>query len=169
VNPEDLAASRWKPIRQAREHTAKAEQAHARSRARIEELQGQVSAAEHRDRQALGAALVDGKAAPASEAEKLKAELVQEEQNVEALTQAVGDAYGQIGRLVGDNREAWLGQTLREKGQGEKPLRESDRRARGCARGTQERGDVAQLAFDRRHWRSLVTAGLHPHARGAAP
>jgi hypothetical protein len=91
-------------------------QAHARSRARVEELRARVGPAEHRDRQALGAALVDGKAAPASEAEKLKAELAQEEQNLEALTQAVGDAYGQTGRLVRDSRDAWRGQTLRELG-----------------------------------------------------
>ena len=40
----------------------------------------------------------------------------EEERNLEALTQAVTDAYGQIGRLVRENREAWLGQTLRERG-----------------------------------------------------
>lgn len=116
MNPEDLAAGRFKLVRQAREHTSKVEQAHATSRARVEELRARVGPAEHRDRQALGAALVEGKAAPASQAEKLKAELAQEEQNLEALTQTVGDAYGQTGRLVRDNREAWLGQTLRELG-----------------------------------------------------
>ena len=68
MNPEDLAASRWKPIRQAREHTAKAEHALARSLARIEELRGQIGPAELRDRQTLGAAIVAGGAEPASEA-----------------------------------------------------------------------------------------------------
>ena len=118
MNPENLAASRWKPIRQAREHTAKAEAACAESSARLEQLRGQVGAAERRDRQTLGAALVDGKAAPASEAERLKGKLAQEERNREALTQAVGDAHGQTGRLVRDNREAWRGPDAARAGEG---------------------------------------------------
>ena len=116
MNPEDLAASRWKPIRQAREHTAKAEQALARSLSRLEELRGQIGPAELHDRQTLGAAIVAGRPEPASEAAALRAELEKEERNREALTQAVTDAYGQIGRLVRENREAWLGQTARERG-----------------------------------------------------
>lgn len=120
MNPEDLAASRWKPIRQAREYTAKAEAACAESSARLEQLRGRIASAEYRDRQTLGAALVDGKAAPASEAERLKGELAQEERNREALIQAVEDAYGQIGRLVRDNREAWLGQTASDRVKGKR-------------------------------------------------
>jgi chromosome segregation ATPase len=107
VNPEDAAAGRFKEIRQARERIAKAEAVRAESLARLEELRGQIGPAEWRDREALGQALVDGKPAPASEAEKLKAELAQAERNYEAVLQAVQDASEQIGRLVRDNRERW--------------------------------------------------------------
>jgi hypothetical protein len=61
MNVEDLGANRWKPIRQAREQIAKAQGAHARSSARLEELRGQIGPAERHDREALGRALVEGK------------------------------------------------------------------------------------------------------------
>jgi hypothetical protein len=116
VNPEDLASDRWKEIRQARERIAKVEAVRAESLARLEELRGRIGPAERRDREALGAALLDGKAEPASEAAKLKAELGQAERNDEALLQAATDAHGQIGRLVRSNRETWRSQTLRARG-----------------------------------------------------
>lgn len=72
VNPQDLAAARFKPIRQALERIAKAEAACAKSTARREELRSSIGAAEHRDRRALGRALVDGKSEPLSEAAKLR-------------------------------------------------------------------------------------------------
>lgn len=79
-------------------------------------MRGQIGPAELRDRQTLGAAIVAGRPEPASEAAALRAELEEEERRAEALSQAVTDAYGQIGRLVRENREAWLGQTARERG-----------------------------------------------------
>jgi DNA repair exonuclease SbcCD ATPase subunit len=114
MNVEDLAASRWKPIRQAREQIAKAQGAHARSSARLEELRGQIGPAEHRDRQALGRALVDGKAEPASEAAKLKQELEREERRLEALAVAVQAAHGQIANAVDANRGDWRRQAMQE-------------------------------------------------------
>jgi predicted nucleic acid-binding Zn-ribbon protein len=85
VNPESLAATRWKEIRRAHEQIAKAQAAQARSQPRLQELRDDIGPAEFRDRAALGQALVDGKAEPASEAAKLKAELEQEDRNAEAL------------------------------------------------------------------------------------
>jgi hypothetical protein len=119
VNPEDVAASRYKEIRQARERTRKVEAARAKSLARLEELRGLIGPAERRDREALAKALLDGKPAPESEAAKLKAELEQAERNDEALLEAVQVTHGQIGRLVRDNRERWRSQTLRARGKAE--------------------------------------------------
>jgi hypothetical protein len=114
LNPESLAATRWKPIRQAHEQIAKAQRAQAKSQARLQELRGQIGPAEHRDRAALGQALVDGKAEPASEAARPKAELEQEERNAEALALAVQSAHGQVAELVAANRREWRKETLRE-------------------------------------------------------
>jgi hypothetical protein len=114
LNPESLAATRWKEIRQAHERIAKAQRAQAKSQARLQELRGQIGPAEHRDRAALGQALVEGKAEPASEAAKLKAGLEQEERNAEALALAVESAHGQVAELVAANRREWRKETLRE-------------------------------------------------------
>ena len=114
MNPVDLAEARFRPIRQARAHIQKAEAANDRSRARLQELSGQVGAVEHADRKALGAALVAGRAEPAAEAAKLKAEIAAEERRAEALELAVNDANSQIGRVVDVHRDAWRRQTVRE-------------------------------------------------------
>jgi hypothetical protein len=122
VNPEDLAASRYKEIRQARERIRKVEAVRAESLARLEELRGQIGPAERRDREALAKALLDGKPAPESEVTRLKIELEQAERGEEALLEAVQVAHGQIGRLVRDNREAWSAQTLRARGKAKNRL-----------------------------------------------
>jgi hypothetical protein len=114
LNPESLAATRWKEIRRAHEQITKAQTAQAKSQARLQELRDQIGPAEFRDRAALGQALVDGKAEPASEAAKLKAELEQEERNAEALALAVQSAHGRIAELVAANRREWRKETLRE-------------------------------------------------------
>jgi hypothetical protein len=54
VNPESLAATRWKPTRQGHEQIAKAQAAQAKSQARVQELRDQIGPAEYRDREALG-------------------------------------------------------------------------------------------------------------------
>ena len=114
MNPESLAATRWKPIRQAHEQIEKAQAAQAESQARLQELRDQIGPAEFRDRAALGQALVDGKAEPASEAAKLRAELEREERNAEALTLAVQSAHGRIAELVASNRGEWRKEAMRE-------------------------------------------------------
>lgn len=113
TNPEDLAAAHFKEVRQARERTAKAEAALARSRERCEELRRQLTRAELRDREALGQALVDGKAEPVSEAEQVKAELAHEEERTAALVAAVEASYREIPRLVNEHRTAWKRQGYR--------------------------------------------------------
>jgi hypothetical protein len=114
MNPEDAAAERFKPIRQAREHIAKAEQAHAAALARLEELRGKVGPAERRDRERLGEALIAHKSEPTSEAEQIKAEVVRQELRVEALRVAVETARGQVSKLVTANRAAWQRRSAQE-------------------------------------------------------
>jgi hypothetical protein len=114
LNPESLAATRWKPIRQAHEQISKAQTAQAKSQARLQQLRDQIGPAERRDREALGQALVDGKAEPASEAAKLRAELEQEERNAEALALAVQSGHGRIAELVAANRVEWRKEAMRE-------------------------------------------------------
>jgi hypothetical protein len=114
MNAEDLAASRFRPIRAAREQIAKTEGAHRKAAEGLEELRGRLPHAVSRDRSALAAALVDGQREPASEAEEIEAEIVRQEQRVEALRLAAGEARGRVRTLARDNCKAWRGQALRE-------------------------------------------------------
>jgi chromosome segregation ATPase len=110
VNPEDLAAARFKEIAKAREQIAKVEAALARSREKHEELRRKLTTAEVRDRERLGAALVDSKPEPDSEAEQVRAELARQEERTQALIAAKEAARRQIPRLVEEHRPAWLRQ-----------------------------------------------------------
>jgi hypothetical protein len=114
MNAEDLAASRFRPIRVAREQIAKTEGAHRKAAEQLEALRGRLPQALSRDRSALAAALVDGQREPASEAETIQAEIVRQEQRVEALRLAAGEARGRVRTLARDNRKAWRGQAIRE-------------------------------------------------------
>ena len=114
VAPEDLAAARFKPVRQALERIAKAEAARVESAGRLEQLRAAVGPAEHRDREALGQALFDGKAEPPSQAAEIQTELDHEERRGEALRLAVGAARQRIGELVAEHRASWRRQTMRE-------------------------------------------------------
>jgi hypothetical protein len=114
LNPEDSAASRHKEIRQTHTQLEKVRAAQAKSQARLQELRAKIGPAERRDREALGQALVAGKAEPASEAAKLRAELEQEERNAEALALTVQSAHGRIAELVAANRVEWRKEAMRE-------------------------------------------------------
>lgn len=63
---------------------------------------------------ALARALIDGKAEPASEAAKLKAELEHEQRRFEALILASDNAHKQIGQLVAEHKTAWPAKATRE-------------------------------------------------------
>lgn len=107
MNAEDLAAGRWKPIKRAREQIAKSEAALMASHDRLKELRREIPAAARRDREALGAALVEGTSEPKPEAEQLRAELVAEERRNEALAAAVDWARAGIRRQVEQNQRSW--------------------------------------------------------------
>jgi len=114
IAPQDLAASRFKPVRQALERADKTEARRAESVARVEEIRGQIGEAERRDREALGLALVDRKAEPASEAARLRAELADEERRAEALALAVDRARDQVSEVVVEHRGAWRRDAMKD-------------------------------------------------------
>lgn len=114
MNPEDAAAARHKEIRRAREETIKAEDALVEARGRLERLRGELSTAELRDRERLGEALIANKSEPASEAEKVRTEIAQQELRVEALQSVADRGRGQIPKLVERNRQAWSKQARQE-------------------------------------------------------
>jgi hypothetical protein len=114
TNPQDLAAARWGPVRRAETCVAEAERKYGASRARVQQLEAEIGPAEHRDRQALGRALVDGKPEPASEAAELKSELEQEQRRADALARAVEDARNDIRATVAANKGKWRHQTMQQ-------------------------------------------------------
>jgi hypothetical protein len=114
LNPEDAAAARHKEIRRAREETVRADDALVEARSRLEQLRGQLFTAELRDRERLGEALIANKSEPASEAEKVRTDIAQQELRVEALQSAGVKARGQIPKLVERNRQAWSKQARQE-------------------------------------------------------
>jgi hypothetical protein len=107
VNAEDLAASRFKASRQAQEKVEQASQAYAQAVARLEALRSQVGPTEHADRRAFGQALVEGKAEPASQAEKLQAEIAAPERRVAALLTAIDDANTKLTETINSNESEW--------------------------------------------------------------
>jgi hypothetical protein len=114
VNPQDLAADRFKPIRQAEEQISRTEAAHVKAVERLEQLRVKLAGARRRDEWALGQALVDGKAEPQPEAEQIRVEIERQELRVEALRLAIGKARREIPALVEANRAGWCRQAMRE-------------------------------------------------------
>jgi hypothetical protein len=157
MNPEDAAAERFKPIRQAREHIAKAEQAHAAALARLEELRGELGPAERRDRERLGEALVANRSEPPAEAEQLKAEVVRQEARVEALRDQTALARARIPRLVDAHRGSWLGKSRQELSREQRRYAAAIEELQAAREalsdvatliGWLQRGDVAEAATD---------------------
>lgn len=126
MNAEDLAASRWKTFRQAK--VEQASEAHAQAVAKLEELRGQVGPTKHADRQALGQALVEGKAEPAWQAEKLQAEIAAQERRVAALLTVIDDANTKLTETITTNASDWhkaaLRQAVRARGRYERAVEE---------------------------------------------
>lgn len=175
MNPEDIAAGRFKPVRQAREHIAKVEVALAQSHARLQELRGSVAAAKDADKKALGAALVAGKIEPESEAKKLEAEIAGEERRAEALAEADADARKEIGRLVDVNRRNWRGQAMRSlskaKGRYEDAIAELEAAREGLSNEATliswlDSGTIESAAMDLLGGRSTIEANRTPVSFG---
>ena len=104
MNPVDLIAGRHKELRKARELIEKVQQTLERERQHLDELNGEIGAADLRDRQALGEALVDGRPEPASEADALRVEVEQAERRIQALMSALEAAQAGVAAVVRENR-----------------------------------------------------------------
>jgi hypothetical protein len=130
VNPASLAAGRWKVFRQAQERVEQASRAHKLAVAKLEELRAQEAPTALADRQALGAALVDGKAEPEPQTVKLQNEIVSQERRVAALLAAIDDANAQLAATITSNRAAWhrdaVRATARAAGRYERAIEELD-------------------------------------------
>ncbi|MEK6275989.1 MAG: hypothetical protein AABM30_11735 [Actinomycetota bacterium] len=117
MNPQDIAAGRFREIRKAEAEIVKTEAALAKATARLEELRGELPQAVGSDRTALAAALVDDKSEPEGKAEAIRAEIVQQELRVEALHDAVSVARQRIPALVKENKVAWRRRGTQELGE----------------------------------------------------
>jgi hypothetical protein len=114
VNPASLAAERFKVFRQAQERVEQASAAHAQAVAKLEELRAQEGPTKLADRQALGAALVDGQAEPESQTVKLQSEIASQERRVDALLAAIDTANAKLGETITQNKSNWHRDAIRQ-------------------------------------------------------
>ncbi len=113
MNPFDLALTRFKPVKQAHERHLRAQQAHADAVARVTELQAELPQAEAADRRGRGDALVDGKSAPASKADAIRAKLEAAQHQQADLEDAVHRAADEIPKTIAKHERGWFGEGIR--------------------------------------------------------
>ncbi len=106
--PTDLLLERHKSYRQAHERYLRASQARQSAQTRLQELEGELRAAEARDRVALGDALVDGCRPPTSEAEKLREALEEAKRQSEALSYAEQRCASELDKLPKQHKQDWV-------------------------------------------------------------
>jgi DNA repair exonuclease SbcCD ATPase subunit len=108
TNPTDLLVARHRPYRQARERYQRSTAAREAAQQRVAELESELSAAESRDRVALGDALVDGHRPGKPEAAGVQSRLEDAKREAEALSYAEQRAAGNLDRLPREHKEDWL-------------------------------------------------------------
>jgi hypothetical protein len=113
LNPTDLAR-RWKPYRTARERADRAATALQEARARLERLRSELVSAESGDQLALGRALLDGKAEPASKAAQIREEIQAQVRRVSALERAHAETHEQVTEVIAEHKSSWHRETLSE-------------------------------------------------------
>lgn len=113
TNPLDVIAGRHRELRAAMALITKTAEALQRERDRLHELEQAVGPAEHRDRTALGVAVVDGRKEPAREADELRRQVEEQRLRVDAVQQALQLANAGVAETVASHRE-WFRQQLRE-------------------------------------------------------
>jgi hypothetical protein len=116
VNPTDLLAQRHKAYRNAQERYRRAVTARESAQQRVSELEGELTAAESRDRVALGDALVDGNRPGKPEADSVRQRLGDAKRDAEALAYAEQRAAGQLDKLPRDYKADWLSAATRSLG-----------------------------------------------------
>jgi chromosome segregation ATPase len=114
VNPTDLLAERHRSYRAARARYLRATAEREKAQQRVSELERELAAAEARDRDALGEALVDGRKPPATQADDAHAALQAGKRDLEALQYAEQRAARKLDSLPRENKEAWLARAERD-------------------------------------------------------
>src|SRR5215211_2444131 len=115
MNPEDLARQRFKPLQGVHEKVARLSAELQETRAQVEQLKNEQTAAAHRDRLAYAIALSEDKGKPSScEEARVSAELEDAELKAEALNLALDAAFDERARLIEQNRSSWRRQSMRE-------------------------------------------------------
>jgi hypothetical protein len=107
MNPAELGAARFRPLRQAFERLERARRAYGEAGARVEQLRRELRLAEAADRRARGDALVDGRREPASKAGRIRAELEKAEQEQADLNDAATRAADAVPHLIRENESRW--------------------------------------------------------------
>jgi len=101
MNPEDLARQRFKPLQGVHEKVARLSAELQETRAQVEQLKNEQTAAAHRDRLAYAIALSEDKGKPSScEEARVSAELEDAELKAEALNLALDAAFDERARLM---------------------------------------------------------------------
>jgi uncharacterized protein YukE len=111
MNPADLAR-RWKPYRIAVERADKAAKALQEARSRLDQLRSELGPAEAEDQLALGRALLDGKAEPASRVAQIHEEIRAQERRVAALERALAETHEQIAAVIAEHKSSWRRESL---------------------------------------------------------
>lgn len=115
MNPNDLARSRWRPVRKALEEQEKLSLELTQAGERLAALQGELPAAEQADREAYAAAIAVGKDEldePPRKADQLATRIDAEQRRVNACVTAVENANAKLDKLRADNRSAWRKEQL---------------------------------------------------------
>lgn len=113
-NPEDLARQRFKPLQGVHEKVTRLSAELAETRAQVERLKTEQTAAAHRDKQAYALALSKGEPRPTKrEGAKARVALEDCELKGEALALALDAAFDERARLIEQNRSSWRRQSAR--------------------------------------------------------
>jgi hypothetical protein len=113
VSPTDLLAQRHRAYRNAQDRHRRAIAARESAQQRVSELESELSAAQARDRVALGDALVDGNRPGKPEADSVRARLEDAKRDAEALAYAEQRAAGNLDQLPKEHKDDWLGAATR--------------------------------------------------------
>jgi hypothetical protein len=115
IAPEDLAKQRFKPVAKVFEKITRLGAELVETRAQVEQLKNEQTAAAHRDKQAYAVALSKSQPRPTKrEGAKAKVALEDCELKAEALALALDAAFDERARLIEQNRSSWRRQSMRE-------------------------------------------------------
>jgi hypothetical protein len=114
MNVQQLLSLRHSDYRKAQERHARALEKHQAAVERVQQLEGELVAAEDEDRQQLGEALIDARKPPPRKAERARAALEKAKDEALALGYAAERAGQAVDRMPAEYRSDWLRQAERD-------------------------------------------------------